>query len=142
MLDIKRFFYIFLIVHLIFMSPASDLVLCWGEEGHLAIEGMAKGKECCEHLNSKQGNPQPDKPRENIKSDNQCPPCWDIPVAFQSALVIIPNPHFEITTFTADVADVFIQFEFSPHSELYKNTSKLPAFHTALLNLKTVHLLI
>ncbi|MDX9753556.1 MAG: hypothetical protein RBU29_06315 [bacterium] len=70
----------FLIGYIGLLNPVSNLVLCWGDEGHVAVESKIAGEICCAHteLSAPAG-------RHSFLPVSPELPCWDIPLSFEKS---------------------------------------------------------
>lgn len=134
-----------LILFLVLMNPASNLVLCWGDDGHVAIEAKAQSPVCCDEIESKRFATAQELFFENEDPDQpDCSHCFDIPLTFhptnkvftKSANTILRNvePSISASFLYPSLSQNHVQKQPRAYSDILRSHS--------LHSLKSIQLLI
>lgn len=83
-----------LVVYLILQNPLSGLVLCWGDNDHIAIEMSSMKEGWCRESSFK--DKQILFEDEDLNSPSSCTDCWDIPLMIQSHADFIFSTRLEM----------------------------------------------
>lgn len=98
MVGIVRYFFV---IYLVLLNPVSGIILCWGGEGHIAIESALTAEECCDHVQPL--NSQAITEWQDYNSNCECHPCLDILLSFQSNHEILLSPPLDVSAFLTNV---------------------------------------
>lgn len=82
--DMKKFVSYSLVFYFLWINPALDLILCWSESGHVALEPAKQSDICCTHEERVENSPVSSlhTPLTQPPTESECMPCSDIQLAF------------------------------------------------------------
>jgi len=119
-------------VHMLLLMPGSGLVLCWGVDGHVAIERAGEKGNCCDTAGPLPGTEQPAR-WTGPAPTCWCQPCRDVPLTLALGMEIARPGHGQSQLDnTRDChALVVPKIHFTPSSEIrprapYPENRKIP----------------
>lgn len=134
----------FLTLYLLFLNPVSNIVLCWGEEGHFSIESIEDTHICCGEFESNEMTRSAESIyQKDLSKDSECLHCLDFFILVQTDVdttappVKVTGKHASLSGFVLPKAFII---QTSHSNNLFSNVSYSLPCH--LNSIKFIQLLI